>query len=316
MVSKINFHPKKLSVVIATILGVNLNTSYATLLNYNITTESRYDIGQPVVDTDSVSDSGATSSSVYLDYNSYGQDPNTRGAAAGNDSGWMYSRSGGQGSYFSHYSIVTQSVDLQNDSGFDQNYIYDFAINFGSLSAYNFSFNTALEYSIAGYEVEIAVNNSAMWQSSFTVTTDLASGSVGSGTGVSLAAYSNGNNYFSWPEYTGNLGLGLLGNGQSLTLTYSIKTFVAGNHATSCNGYGSSECNGYGYGGYGNYGYLNFSGDTYAQFGDPNSFSGTPVAFNSQNIRPQRDDIAAPGTLALAGLGLAGLAFRRRKQQS
>ncbi|OBP13878.1 hypothetical protein A5320_14475 [Rheinheimera sp. SA_1] len=324
MVSKINFHPKKLSLVIATILGVNLNTSYATLLNYNIITESGYAIGQTTPLINSSTHSDPASSSVYLDYNSYGQDPNTRGAAAGNDYGWMYSRSGGQGSYFTHYSVVTQTVDLQNDSAFDQDYNYNFAINFGSLSAYNFSFNTALEYSMAGYEVEISVNNTALWQSSFTLTTDLASGSVGSGSGVSLAAYSEGNNYFSWPEYSGNLGLGLLGSGQSLTLSYSIKTFVAGNHAASCNGYGSpagfseleEDCNGYGYGGYGSYGYLNFSGDTYAQFGDPNSFSGTPVAFNNQNITPQREVIAAPGTLALAGLGLAGLAFRRRKQQS
>lgn len=316
MVSNINFHPKKLSVVIATILGVNLNTSYATLLNYNIITESGYAIGETAPLTNSASNSDPVSAYIELQYNNYGQDPNTRGAAAGNDSGWMYSRSGGQGSYFSHYSIVTQTVDLLNNTGFDQNYVYDFVINFGSLSAYNFSFNSALEYSMAGYEVEIAVNNNALWQSAFTLTTDLASGSVGSGSNTSLATYSNGNSSFSWPEYTGNLGLGVLGNGQSLTLTYSIKTFVAGNHSASCYGYGSSGCDGYGYGGYGNYGYLNFNGDTYAQFGDPNGFNSTPIAFNNQNIRPQRDTISAPGTLALAGLGLAGLAFRRRKQQS
>ena len=329
MASTIRFHPKKLSVIIATVLGVNLNTASASLLNYMIVTESGYEIGETGAISNSTTHSDPTGSSSYLDYNMSGQDPNTRGAAAGNDSGWMYSRAGGQGSYFSHTSVVTQNVDLENDSGVDQNYNYSFAINFGSLSAYNSGFTNPLEFSTAGYEVAILVNNVSLWQSAFMLTNTMDTGAVGSGSGTSLSAYTAGHEYYSWPEYFGNLNLGLLGSGQSLTLSYSIKTFVAGNHTASCNGYGTptaveetdmqlmaatiiEDCDN----GYGNYGYPNFNGDTYAQFGDPNGFSSTPVAFNNQNITPQRQSVDEPATLALAGLGLAGLAFRRRQQRS
>jgi uncharacterized protein (TIGR03382 family) len=339
MASKFNFHPKKLSVMIAAVLGANINTSYASLLNYNIVTESGYAIGQTPPITYNSIDNSPTYSSTYLNYNNYGENPNTRGAAAGDEYGWMYSRAGGEGSYFSHYSIVTQSVELENNSGVGQNYNYSFAINFGSLSAYNLGFSNADEYSSAGYEVDILVNNVSLWQSAFLLTSSLNNGAVGTGSGTSLASYNSGDEYFSWPEYFGNLNLGLLNAGDSLTLSYSIKTFVAGNHSATCSGYGvptvlsapeedsgqsigvqtaslEASCNGYGYGGYGSYGYLNFNGNTYAQFGDPNYFTSTPIAFNAQNITSQRQSVDAPGSLALAGLGLAGLAFRRRKQKN
>ncbi len=324
MTSKLPVSPTKLSVLIATVLGVHVGTSYASLLNYNIVTESGYAIGQSAPLTYNSVDSNPTYAASSLEYGTYNSDPHTRGAARGDDLGWMYSRSGGQGSYFSHYSVVTQNVELQNNSGSAQYYNYNFAINFGSLSAYDFGFTNATEYSTAGYEVVIAVNNVALWQSAFVLQTNQANGTLGSGTGTTLASYAIGESYFSWPEYFSNLDLGLLNIGQSLQLSYSIKTFVAGNHATSCYGYGDvpsavesqlsaltadENCDG----GYGEYGGMSFNGDTYAQFGDPNGFNSTPVMFKEDSFTARAQGVAAPGTLALAGLGLAGLAFRRRK---
>ncbi|TKL83732.1 PEP-CTERM sorting domain-containing protein, partial [Enterococcus faecium] len=64
--------------------------------------------------------------------------------------------------------------------------------------------------------------------------------------------------------------------------------------------------------GYGGYGYYGFTGYTYAQFGDPNGFNSVQVAFNEQNIRIS--SVSEPTPLLFAGLGLAGLAFRRRRQ--
>jgi hypothetical protein len=320
--------PRKLSVLIATLLGVSLLPAQATLLNYNILTNSGYKHAQDESISNENNDQSPVSSYVSDSY--WSSATTSDGAAAGNDQGWMYSRSRGEGAYYHHYSSVTQVVDLLNDTGVMQNYSYDFRINFGSLTASNYDFSTAEEFSVAGYMVDILLNGSSIWHSMYTLTNNLADGFTATASGTNLVNYTDGSSYASWGEYASTLNLGLLGAGDSLNLSYSIKTFVKGNHLQGCGGGQvptavnqlqnnndafstnaiAEDCYGdYGYGGYGYYG---FTGYSYAQFGDPNGFSSEPVAFNDQNIRIS--SVPEPAPLLLAGLGLAGLAFRRRRQ--
>lgn len=320
--------PRKLSVLIATLLGVSLLPAQATLLNYNILTNSGYKHAQDESISSENNDMSAGSS--YASDSYWSAERNSEGAAAGNDSGWMYSRSRGEGAYYHHYSSVTQVVDVLNDTGVMQNYSYDFRINFGSLTANNYDFSSSEEFSIAGYMVDILLNGSSIWHSMYTISNNLADGFSATASGTNLVSYTDGSSYASWGEYASTLNLGLLGAGDALNLSYSIKTFVKGNHLQGCGGgqvptaVGQPQQNDdqfstaaiaedcYGDYGYGGYGYYGFTGYTYAQFGDPNGFNSLPVAFNEQNIRIS--SVSEPTPLLFAGLGLAGLAFRRRRQ--
>ena len=308
----INFKPNMLSVMIAGALGLAHAPSYASLLNYTLTAETSY---EQDANSDSNSDTGPVS--AWSNISLYSAEANLWGSASGDSNGWMYSVSSGEGQDYRVDSSITQSVDVQNNSGIDLDYSYDFVINFGSLSAYNWGFTDADEYSQAGYVVEIALNNTTIWASAAELLTDL-NGTTANFSGTQWASYSAGSDWFNWGEYSDTLNLGTLSAGSSFHLTYRISTFVAGNHL-GCGGIGivafdsaGPDCDdGYGYG----YGH-GFTGSSYAQFGDPNNFNTTPVAFSDDNItgRPTTS-VPAPSTALILGAGLAGLAFRRRKNK-
>lgn len=333
--------PSRLSCLIAMVLGVQLPSLHAATITYSLDAKSGYLIGPGGVTASDVSSSTDPSNvSAYSGYGFYSNNPNTDGSAAGNNAGWMYSRSGGQGSTYQHYSEIVQNATLTNTAASAMNFMYNFTINWGSLNASNYNFTDATEFSKAGYQVDIKVNGNSVWSSAFELFTDL-NGSSFSSSGLLLGKYSAGSQYYSWDLLNSQLNLGTLAAGASMQLSYSIRTLVSGNHLVTCQSYSEPipteqgtdgvsllaattepDC-GYGdygdYGSYGEFGYQQFAGYTYAQFGDPNGFDGTAnnAGFTQSNIIGQPSGaVSEPGALALVGAGLAGLAFRRRQRKT
>ena len=261
--------------------------------------------------TESNFDSNPTS--LYVGANAFDTTGDASAAAAGNDSGWMYSRSSGTNT-FTASSNIQQVVDFVNVSPFAQSYSFDFTINQGSLSSY--LYNTGSGYSITtSNQVSIKLNGIEIFSSEATLTTN-DSGSSLTTNGTVLGSYTAGSDFYSWSPFSGTLDLGIFGVGESFTLEYDIFTL-----ATS-NGVGSAEiC----VGGYGDYGYGDggeFGGEGYcytedatsarSQFGDPNGLSSMPI--DDTTVTGKQASVSEDASFLLFGAGLAGLAFSRRRK--
>jgi len=249
--------------------------------------------------------------SVYASMGLYDADASGASYAAGrgNDNGWMYSYAGGEG-YFDSQGRIQQTVEFTNDSGVAQNYSFDFTINFGSLSAYNYEPLTGGDFVRSGNNVAIRLDGVDLFTSEAELMNN-DSGTTLSTDGVLLGSYASGSNSYSWGEYTGVLDLGVFNPGESFFLEYDIVTFSSGNVAAagSCS---DGEWGGDGFGeefGYGCY-YPTYG---YSQFGDPNGISGMPIS-NTTVTSSAVHAVPEPGLLLLLCGGVAGLAFSGRKR--
>ncbi len=225
-------------------------------------------------------------------------------AGRGDDNGWMYSYAGG-GGYFDSQGRIQQSVEFTNNSGVAQNYSFDFTINFGSLSAYNYEPLTGNGFVSSGNNVAIRLDGVDLFTSEAELMNN-SSGTMLSTDGVVLGSYASGSNSYSWGEYTGVLDLGVFNPGESFLLEYDIVTFsnsnVAGSGSASCSEGGEGEGE---YGCYPTYGY--------SQFGDPSGVSGMPIT-NVTVTGSAVHAVPEPGLLLLLCGGIAGLAFSGRKR--
>ncbi len=302
------FEKSALSVAICLGLAAMAPNAQAVQLNADATV---------TVDGSTTSDTDSGTVSVNASAYGFGVLGTANSAGRGNDSGWMYSRAGGNG-IFSAQGYIQQSVTFTNTSGIAQNYFFDFTINRGSLSAYDYAGLNG-DFIQAGNDVAITLNGTAI----FTSTANLRNDDSGANlvtTGTVLGSYSSGSESYFWGPYTDTLDLGVFGAGETFTLEYDILTFADGDIV-------NRVCDNDGYGGYGEVGngYGEVIGDdgyglcdmSYArsQFGDPNNINSIPAFTGVTFTGVPTTSVPEPGTLFLMGSGVLGLAFARRRKQ-
>ncbi len=232
--------------------------------------------------------------------------------AAVNQDGWMYSSAGGDNT-FKAASHVQQSLTISNETGVAQNYSFDFTILQGSLSAWDSGSSLeAGEFAASGYYVSITLDGVELFGSAALLVLDDGGVDLRQ-EGTELATWAAGDSYFDWDAYSDTLDLGEFAAGESFTLTYDIYTAAAGiNTVTS--GAGDEECY---YGEIEIEVYEGYCGDwstSYAQFGDPNGVSGSPIAGNVHASPVSPTSVPEPGIWLLMGTGLFGFAVARRRR--
>lgn len=272
----------------------------------------------------SVSESGApaiTSSapagtSVYL----WNQTNNSFAEAIGDNSGYSNVASNSSKNISEVTSQLHQSATVTNNTGAAQNFTFNFFINAGSLTTSNSVGFSATESILAGYDLNILVNGSSIWNSAATLTTD-ANGSNIVKSGADLnSSISSGSNYY-WSSFSDVLSLGTFQNNETFTLDYFLTTKTVNNFTTlithNCytSNYGYGDGYGYGYGsGSTEYCYdSEEGGSAYARIGDPNDIDYTRIDESTIGVT---SSVSEPTSLVLVGAGLAGLAFRRRAKKS
>ena len=209
-----------------------------------------------------------------------------------------------------------------NNSGVTQRFSLSFHIYGGSIStalAFGQSL-TGSENLLASYSASLKVNGNLKFSSSASVR-QTAGGIVVNKTGVDLNSSDNGlDGDFSWSGAYYNLDLGEFAAGASIDIFAEVadQAFAdVGTYSFSSPGreYGYDGC--YTVGGCPGVNVLRNKGLARAGYGDPIQLSGQPGAVlppGGSRDPTGTNVVSEPGSLILAGLGLAGAGLARRRR--
>ncbi len=279
----------------AVCLGLTLISPNIQAVTFNADTSADLLNGSPAVTDSQTNPSSVVSSSSQL--SSTGD---SFSIAKGDDTGRIYTRAEGQGT-FSSVARIQQVVNFTNTSAFAQSYAFDYMINPGSLVNADYSILNIGDFISTSNTVSIKLDGTEIFNSEATLRTiGTASSVVNSSSlatnGAVLGTYTSNAGFYGWTAFSGTLDLGIFNPNQSFTIEYDITTYASSNLKTSTcstlgDGYGCAK----------------------SQFGDPNSISGTPID-NTTVTGTQVSSVPEAGALLLFGTGLAGLAFTRRRK--
>ncbi len=230
----------------------------------------------------------------------------------GSTTGNFGSRVSGYGEY-DITGVFTYQDTVTNTTGSAQAYNFDFTIIPGELAL--FGTPGVGEFVLAEYDIDILVDGSSIWGSSASLSGD-DTGNTFSSAGTSLGGVLTSDEY-SWGSYSDTLGLGTLAAGASLNFEYILTARAAGN--CFAGGYAMPPGEGQNLPGADD-DFIPIDGDV----GDGGGYysscgsiarSGDPLHIGANG--PGKISIASvpePSTIALLGLGLAGLVVARRRK--
>lgn len=279
----------------------------ATLISNYLTVNGSADAGNSA-DTDAFGPSSDTGYVTGYAYASDSANSNSSASAWGNEYGVYRADASGSG-VFNGSGHFHKKVTLTNDNGYLTDYSLNFFIYYGSISVQD---NGVDGTGWGSYDLSIKLNGT---DTLFASHAKLESDGTLTRTGTELDGAYHSGDYYYWNGTYVDLDLGTLGIGESLTLDFDLVSTAFGDF-----GFSDSNCYG-GYGGtvatfsssgYGGYG--GCTGTVNAGLGDPGDYAenGQDNPFLTITGVPT-NSVPLPGTLALFGIGLAGLGWSKRK---
>ena len=216
----------------------------------------------------------------------------------GNDTGNFGSRSSGAGLF-----------DIGGEYSFEESYAasttsFGFHVVPGELAFSNSSSFTGTEYLTASYFLDIMLNGTSIWSSGATLEQTGSSVSLINQVGTSLGSYTAGSYQYTMNDFIGTLALNSFGAFNTSgfnTINYVLTTAASSNISDCSISTGGVDADGNhnpDVAGNGSSGGSVVCAGAIARIGDPFGVNSVPE----------------PGTIALLGLGIAGLAFCRRRK--